>query len=108
MVKKISISISEELDQTLTALSSENNISKSRLIENYLRENPKVILELRQEETHCSLCERELNKNEVKVSTPGFGMLCLGCWLQKQGELVERNPVFMDKKDIGSPRDAED
>jgi len=39
MVKKISSSLSEELDQTLTSLSEENNISKNKLIENYLMEN---------------------------------------------------------------------
>ena len=93
MVKKISISISEELDQTLTSLSSENNISKSRLIENYLRENPKVILELRQEETQCSLCGKELGRGDVKVSTPRYGVICMGCWIEKQGEIVEESPV---------------
>ncbi|HEX9913546.1 MAG TPA: hypothetical protein VGB32_01385 [Candidatus Bathyarchaeia archaeon] len=40
MVKKISISLSEELDQTLTSLSEENNISKNKLIENYLWRTP--------------------------------------------------------------------
>jgi len=40
MGKKISISLSEELDQTLTSLSEENNISKNKLIENYLWRTP--------------------------------------------------------------------
>ena len=93
MVKKISISISEELDQTLTDLSEENNISKSRLIENYLRENPKVILELKPQETQCSLCEKELGRGDVKVNTPRYGVICTGCWIKKQGELVEESPV---------------
>jgi predicted transcriptional regulator len=93
MVKKISISISEELDKTLTDLSEVNNISKSRLIENYLRENPKVILELRQEETQCSLCEKELGRGDVKVSTPRYGVICMSCWIKKQGEIVEESPV---------------
>ena len=108
MVKKISISISEELDQTLTTLSTENNVSKSRLIENYLRENPKVILELRQEETQCSLCEKELGRGDVKVSTPRYGVICMGCWIKKQGELVEAMPVFMDKKETGLTWNSED
>lgn len=108
MVKKISISISEELDKTLTDLSEENNISKSRLIENYLRENPKIILELRQQENQCSICEKELGRGEVKVSTPKYGIICMSCWLKKQGELVESMPVFMDRKEKGSTRDSKD
>ncbi len=74
-------------------LSSENNISKSRLIKNYLQENPKVILELRQGMTQCSLCGKELGRGDVKVSTPRYGVICMGCWIEKHGEIVEESPL---------------
>ena len=98
MVKKISISISDELNQTLLALSDENDVSKSRLIENYLRENPKVIQVLKTKERYCSICNKEIDDQSVVVNTPRYGPLCLECWLEKQGELVEKHPVQMDKK----------
>jgi len=94
MVQKISISISEELDRTLSNLAKENRISKSRLIENYLRENPKVITELKPPENVCALCE-----DQVRVNTPRYGVLCLDCWTEKQGELLERQPLNIDKQD---------
>jgi len=75
-------------------LSSENNISKSRLIENYLRENSKVILELRQGMTQCNLCGKELGRGDVKVGTPKYGVICMGCWIEKQGESVEESPIM--------------
>jgi hypothetical protein len=74
MVQKISISISEELDRTLSSLAKENRISKSRLIENYLRENPKVITELKPPENVCALCEKEIDKDQVRVNTPRYGV----------------------------------
>jgi hypothetical protein len=98
MVKKISISISDELDQTLVSLSNENDVSKSRLIENYLRENPKVIQVLKTKERFCSLCNKEIDEQSVVVNTPRHGPICLDCWMEKQGELVEKHPVYMDKK----------
>lgn len=101
MVQKISISISEELDKTLSTLAKENRISKSRLIENYLRENPKVITELKTRENVCALCEKEIDKDQVRVSTPMYGVLCLDCWTEKQGELLERRPIHLDKQDRG-------
>ncbi len=97
-MKKISISISDELDQTLVSLSGENDVSKSRLIENYLRENPKVIQVLKAKERYCSICNKEIDENSVVVNTPRYGALCLECWLEKQGELVEKHPVHMDEK----------
>jgi ribosomal protein S27E len=74
-------------------LSIENNISKSRLIENYLRENSKVILELRQSMTQCNLCGKELRRGDVKFGTPQYGVICMGCWTEKQGESVEESPI---------------
>jgi hypothetical protein len=101
VVKKISISISEELNKTLSTLAKENSISKSRLIENYLRENPKVITELKTKENVCALCEKEIEKDQVRVNTPRYGVLCLDCWTEKQGELLERQPLHMDKQNRG-------
>ena len=101
MVQKISISISEELDRTLSTLAKENRISKSRLIENYLRENPKVITELKTRENFCALCEKEIEKDQVRVNTPRYGVICLDCWAEKQGELLERQPLHIDKQDRG-------
>lgn len=101
MVQKISISISEELNKTLSTLAKENSISKSRLIENYLRENPKVITELKTRENVCAICEKEIEKDQVRVNTPRYGVLCLDCWTEKQGELLERQPLHMDKQDRG-------
>jgi len=101
MVQKISISISEELDNTLSSLAKENRISKSRLIENYLRENPKVITELKPPENVCALCEKEIDKDQVRVNTPRYGVLCLDCWTEKQGELLERQSLHIDKQDRG-------
>ncbi|MBN2334281.1 ribbon-helix-helix protein, CopG family [Candidatus Bathyarchaeota archaeon] len=97
MVQKISISISEELDRTLSNLAKENRISKSRLIENYLRENPKVITELITRGDTCSLCHTKIGKDEVKVNTPRYGVLCLSCWTEKQGELFEEHPLHVDR-----------
>jgi len=101
VVQKISISISEELNKTLSTLAKENSISKSRLIENYLRENPKVITELKSRENVCAICEKEIEKDQVRVNTPRYGVLCLDCWTEKQGELLERQPLHMDKQDRG-------
>lgn len=101
MVQKISISISEELNKTLSTLAKENSISKSRLIENYLRENPKVITELKSRENVCAICEKEIEKDQVRVNTPRYGVLCLDCWTEKQGDLLERQPLHMDKQDRG-------
>jgi len=99
VVQKISISISEELNKTLSTLAKENSISKSRLIENYLRENPKVITELKSRENVCAICEKEIEKDQVRVNTPRYGVLCLDCWTEKQGDLLERQPLHMDKQD---------
>jgi len=101
VVQKISISISEELNKTLSTLAKENSISKSRLIENYLRENPKVITELKTRENACAICEKEIEKDQVRVNTPRYGVLCLDCWTEKQGDLLERQPLHMDKQDRG-------
>jgi len=101
VVQKISISISEELNKTLSTLAKENSISKSRLIENYLRENPKVITELKSRENVCAICEKEIEKDQVRVNTPRYGVLCLDCWTEKQGDLLERQPLHMDKQDRG-------
>jgi len=101
VVQKISISISEELNETLSTLAKENNISKSRLIENYLRENPKVITELKTQENVCAICEKEIEKDQIKVNTPRYGVICLDCWTERQGELLERRPIYMDRQDRG-------
>jgi len=43
--------------------------------------------------THCNLCGKELGCEDAKVSTPRYGVICIGCWIEKQGESVEESPV---------------
>jgi len=97
MVKKIGISLTEEMDKILKGLADETNLSKSRLIETYLREHPLIKRRLSEyrlvEVTNCSLCRSELGPNQVKIDTPKYGILCLDCWSRKVGEFVEEHPV---------------
>jgi len=44
--------------------------------------------------THCNLCGKELGRGDVKVSTPRYGVICIGCWIEKQGESVEESPIM--------------
>ncbi|MFH2112065.1 MAG: hypothetical protein ABIJ47_12495 [Candidatus Bathyarchaeota archaeon] len=43
--------------------------------------------------TPCNICGKELEYGDVKVITPGYGVICMGCWIEKQGEIVEESPV---------------
>ena len=97
MVRKISVSLSGEMDRVLQALSRETNLPKSRLIDTYLRENPVIRRKLSEyrvvEVTNCTVCNKELSAKDVRIDTPKYGTLCLDCWSKRVGEFVERNPV---------------
>ena len=97
MVRKISVSLSGEMDKVLQALSRETNLPKSRLIDTYLRENPVIRRKLSEyrvvEVLSCTLCNKELTAKDVRIDTPKYGTLCLECWSKRVGEFVEKNPV---------------
>lgn len=100
-VSRISISLSEELCKSIDVLCQQRSMSRSRLIENCLRENPKVkkcvrLLPPQMQVVQiniCSACGCKLENKEVSINTPGYGVLCLKCWAQKFGEFVEKNPI---------------
>jgi len=100
MVRKIGISLTEEIDRILNDLSAKINLSKSRLIETYLREHPVIKKKLSQyrleEVTYCR-CGRKLGSNDVKISTPNYGVLCLDCWSEKAGKIIEKHPISDNK-----------
>ncbi len=97
MVKKIGISLTEEIDRILKDLAAEMDLSKSRLIETYLREHPLIKKRLSEyrlvEANRCNLCDNELGPNQVKIDTPKYGVVCLDCWSEKVGEFVEKHPI---------------
>ena len=96
MVKKIGIALTEEMNKVLNDLREEANLSKSRLIETFLREHPvikKKLSQYRFEEVACCQCGRELGSNDVKIDTPKYGVLCVDCWAEKVGEFVEEHPI---------------
>jgi len=96
MVKKIGIALTEEMNKVLNDLREEANLSKSRLIETFLREHPvikKKLSQYRFEEVAYCQCGRELGPNDVKIDTPKYGVLCLDCWSKKAGEIIEKHPV---------------
>ncbi len=82
-------------------LAAQTNISKGRFIKRYLPEHPVVEKKLsayRSEQlTHCDLCGNELALEDVKIVTPKYGTLCLDCWSEKAGKIIEKHPVSNSK-----------
>ena len=97
VVRKISVSLSGEMDRILESLSLETNLPKSRLIDMYLRENPLIRRKLSEhrviETISCAICNGALSAKDVRIDTPKYGTLCLNCWSKRVGEFVEKNPV---------------
>jgi hypothetical protein len=71
-------------------------------METYLREHPTVkryVLKNRSQtqvaitQSTCSLCKEELGRDEIKIDTPKYGVICTKCWAKKMGEYIERNPT---------------
>jgi len=97
MVSKIAISISEELNKALDRLSKERSLSRSRLIEVCLRENPNIVKEISnyqlKEASICEECKEPFKSNDIKIDTPNHGIICLDCWSKQMGEFVEKHPV---------------
>jgi hypothetical protein len=97
MVNKIAISISKELDIALKKLSEDRTISRSRLIEICLRENPDILREIAtyqlKEATVCALCNDLFEKDDIKIDTPKYGVICKECWSDKMGDLVVSKPI---------------
>ncbi|MEI6243323.1 MAG: hypothetical protein WCP39_07995 [Chlamydiota bacterium] len=92
MVNKIAISISRQLDVALAKLSENRAISKSRLIEVCLRENPDIVREISnyqlKEATVCKICNDPFTAQDIKIDTPKYGVICKECWSDKAGDLV--------------------
>jgi hypothetical protein len=97
MVNKIAISLSKELDTALKKLSADRTISKSRLIEVCLRENPDILREINnyqlKEANICELCKEPFKADDIKVDTPKYGVICKDCWADKMGELTASKPI---------------
>lgn len=97
MVNKIAISISKELDIALSNLSTNRTVSKSRLIEICLRENPEIVKAINNYQLKsvnaCELCQEVFKLNDIKVDTPKYGIICKECWSDKMGELVTAKPI---------------
>lgn len=106
MAKKIGISLTKEMDTVLSSLAAEKTISKSRLIETYLREHPQIrkkLSEQRQIEiVLCKQCGTEIGPEQVKIATPNNGTLCVDCWSKLVGEFVEKHPIS-DRQLNGQP-----
>jgi len=97
MVSKIAISISDELTKILKKLAKDRNLSRSRLIEICLRENPNIIKEINnyqlKEATRCEKCKDPFGPNDVKIDTPKYGIICKHCWSSDMGTIVEEHPI---------------
>ena len=97
MVNKIAISISKELDLALSKLSTDKTVSKSRLIETCLRENPEIVKAINNYQirtaTVCELCHGSFKAEDIKIDTPKYGVICKDCWSDKMGELVTSKPI---------------
>jgi hypothetical protein len=95
MVNKIAISISKELDNALSKLSTDKTLSKSRLIENCLRENPEIMKTINTYElknaTVCELCHDKFTAEDIKIDTPKYGVICKECWSNRAATLVPLN-----------------
>ncbi len=96
-LSKITVSLSEELLKVIDILGKQSSLSRSRLIETYLREHQNVqkcVLKNRlQVQIACSLCGNKIGEDEAKINTPKYGTLCMKCWTQKMGEFIEKNPI---------------
>jgi hypothetical protein len=97
VVNKIAISISKELDDALKKMSQDRTISRSRLIETCLRQNPDILREINNYQlkgaTVCDLCTSPFKPDDIKVDTPKYGVICKECWSDKMGELVVSKPI---------------
>jgi superfamily II helicase len=97
MVNKIAISISKELDNALSKLSTDKTLSKSRLIENCLRENPEIMKTINNYElknaTVCELCHDKFTAEDIKIDTPKYGIICKGCWSNRAATLAISKPI---------------
>lgn len=97
MVNKIAISISRELDIALKKLSEDRTISRSRLIEICLRENPDILREINnyqlKEANVCELCKDPFKPDDIRIDTPKYGIICKECWSEKMGDLVVSKPI---------------
>jgi hypothetical protein len=98
MVKKLGVSVTNEVDHALDYLAQETSLAKSRLIDTLLREHPMVRQKLAQSRllevvVNCSSCGTSLTDKDIRISTPKYGTLCLTCWSSKAGEIVERHPI---------------
>lgn len=49
----------------------------------------------------CEICDREIKSS---FDTPKYGCLCLMCWCEKMGEIVEEYPIvgIDDECDLSS------
>jgi len=96
-LSKITVSLSEELRKAVDVLCEQFSLSRSRLIETYLREHPavkKCVLKYRSEvQAACSLCGDKLDTDEIKIDTPKYGTICMRCWAKKMGEFIEKKPI---------------
>jgi hypothetical protein len=99
---KITVSLSEELSKAIDILCKQSSLSRSRLIETYLREHKDVEKCVRKNrsqvqttvmQTTCSLCGDKLGESEIKIDTPKYGILCMKCWAKKMGEFIEESPI---------------
>ena len=97
MVSKIAISISEELKTALEKLSKDRSLSRSRLIEVCLRENPNIVKKIDEyqlkEAIICDECKEPFESNDIKIDTPKYGIICEHCWSSKMGTVVDEHPI---------------
>ena len=103
MVAKLGVSVTEEVNRVLDLLAEESSLAKSRLIDNLLREHPRVrqkLAEIMVTILHCSQCNAPLTSKDVKIDTPKYGTLCLRCWSSKAGRIVEYHPVSDNESSV--------
>ncbi|MCL2643054.1 MAG: hypothetical protein FWD52_06055 [Candidatus Bathyarchaeota archaeon] len=97
MVNKIAISISKELDNALSKISTDKTMSKSRLIEICLRENPEIIKTINSYELKnaalCELCQDKFTAEDIKIDTPKYGVICKECWSNRAATLAISKPI---------------
>jgi superfamily II helicase len=97
MVNKIAISISKELDTALSKISADKTLSKSRLIEICLRENPEIMKTINSYElknaTVCELCQDKFTAEDIKIDTPKYGVICKECWSNRAATLAISKPI---------------
>lgn len=96
------ISLYQEIEPiAYDEIAAQTELSKSEFIETYLLKNPKVKEKLSryktQELVHCDSCGKEIGSEDIKIVTPKYGTLCLDCWSEKAGEIIEKHPVTDSK-----------